>query len=95
MRKVLFKDFRNFLRTCKIESYDLHIQIMSHEDKLLNLIGKFQNFDFRENYLYINMDNGTCYINLVEIDSIHEHNEWFYIKLKNNIEYRICDRSGL
>lgn len=95
MEKVLFKKFKDFLNKCEIGPYDLHIEIISKKSKVLSTTGKLDGLKFRENNLYILMDKGVCFIDLVEIDSIYEHNDWFYIKLINDLEYKFCDTSSL
>lgn len=95
MEKVLFEKFKDFLNTCEIGPYDLHIEIISEKNKILSTTGKLDGLKFRENNLYILMDKGVCFIDLVKIDSICEDNDWFYIKLKNDLEYKFCDTSSL
>lgn len=95
MEKVLFEKFKVFLNTCEIGSYDLHIEIISKENKILGTTGKLNGLKYRENNLYILMEKGVCFIDLLQIDSIYEHNNWFYIKLKNDLEYRFCETSSL
>lgn len=93
MQEVVFSELEGFLR--KSIYSNLILEIRLEDSRLVLIRGEMNSCDFKNEKLKIEMKTemqySSVFIDLTKIKSIHTKTGWFFIKLKENIEYRITD----